>query len=293
MASGSALLLSLTQTSPSFADDPSPGPLRLPVAEAQRPLTLPTLILNPSVEVDILRIQAHDAYADLTGQASFGVTDDLTVRALFLPLQLGGPAGQDLHYGQTSETKGPSVGATYRFIRGPVELGAGIDLRVFTAENITGVAIVPTIPLRIHAGPRFRIDAAATVNITRATSTTTGTTVIANPGGGGDVLTPTTTSASANAVRLTVPLSALYNITEPFFVGVSSGLTINNLGNVDNSTGIPVGIFAGYSVGGAHGPILDIEPGLSFPYLVMPGRSEVTNAGEYVVGLSIGGFFYL
>jgi hypothetical protein len=130
------------------------------------------------------------------------------------------------------------------------------------------------VPLRIHLGKRVRFDTSAELNVTRATSKTNGV------------------SASASAVRLQVPVSGLYNITEAIHVGVATGLTIDDLSDVRNTTGIPVGIFAGYAIAGKLGPIGDIDPFVTFPYLISPGVSPVTNTGEYLIGVNLSGYIY-
>jgi hypothetical protein len=237
---------------------------------------VPRFILEPDFDVDVTHIPP--TYGNLGIGASFGATDYLGVRALVFPLQLAGPAGNGFHYGQTSEDRGPSVGATLAFVHGAVELGVGLDLRVLTAQAISGVAIIPQVPLHIHLGRRVRLDVVPDVNVTRATSSA--------PVG------PTTPSVSANAVRVDVPVTALFNLTETVHVGVNTGLTIYDFNDVRNTTGIPLGISAGYAFPGKHGPLGDINPFFNFPYLIMPGASAVTNTGEWVVGLRLDGFLY-
>ena len=287
-------LASLTGASTALADGPPPAvdpepQMRLPVAFAARPITLPSFVLSPEVGVDWVRQDASASYADLTVQVAFGITDDLTIRALVAPLQLAAPAVDGgFHYGQTAETRGPSAGATYRFVRGAVEAGVGLDVRVFTATDITGVAIIPAASLRGHVGKRVRLDVAASVNITRATSTEDDDA----PTGGvaGPVHGP---SEPANAVRLSVPATALVDIVEPLHLGVSTGLTINNFSDASNETGIPLGFFAGYAIAGRHGPILDIDPYLNFPAFIRPAGTSVTDTGDYVVGVNLVGYLYL
>jgi hypothetical protein len=285
----------------------APGALRLPVAQAERPLTLPHLILNPTVGFDVTRIQANDTYANLTAGVELGILDDLSLHALFLPLQIAGPGVDGFHYGQTSEYRGPSVGATFRFVRGVVELGLGFDVRLITAEGLSGVALIPALPLRVHIGKSARLDFVPQLNVTRATQSASADEIVTS---GGGIVNGTSTNASGNstmassiggvstgtsasAVRLDVPVTFLYNIVETVHVGIKSGLTIYDLSDAQQSTGIPIGLFAGYAVPGKNGPLLDIDPFFTFPYLIMPGRSTVTNPGEYVVGVNIGGFIYL
>jgi hypothetical protein len=163
-----------------------------------------------------------------------------------------------------------------------VELGVSLDLRVLTALGISGVAIIPAVPLRIHLGKRVRFDMSAVLNVTRATSTPSPSSLVMANGA----------SSSASAVRLQVPVSGLYNITEAIHVGVTTGLTIDDFSNVRNTTGIPVGLFAGYAIAGKLGPIGDIDPFFTFPYLISPGVNPVTNTGEYLVGLTLNGYIY-
>jgi hypothetical protein len=175
--------------------------------------------------------------------------------------------------------------------RGSTEAAVGVDARVFTVPNLTGFAVIPSADLRIHLGIRARIDASVSVNITQAKSSRTSIEVV-NPNG----TVPEGTlgaSSSANAVRLQIPISAIYNITDAVFIGLNSGVTVYDFNHVDNTTGIPAGITAGYTLEGASGPMLDIAPYFTFPYLVMPAAKSAVNTGEFVAGLSMTGFVYL
>jgi len=289
----------MTLASPSLAEPATgavfaePSEPRLPIEEAQRPLTLPRFVLDPTANLELTRLEANDAYGNLTGSLSFGITDDLVLRALVLPLQLAGPGESAFHYGQTSGTRGPSIGATYRVVRGSFEVGLGLDLRVFTAANITGGAIIPTVPMRIHVGEHLRIDTAVTVQITRATTTASGTTTIVNPGGDNDIETTTSVATGDNTNSLRIPISALYNVTPSLYLGVTSGVTIDRIKHPDTSTGVPLGVFAGYTLAGKSGPVLDVEPFFTFPYFVTSGANSPTNTGEYLVGLNVRAFLYL
>lgn len=262
---------------------------RLPVAEAERPMTLPKMILGAELDFDVPHISfggfgKPTTYANLSLGGSFGVTDDLTVRAQVLPLQLTGPAGTGFHYGQDSayfggiDNPGPGIGATYRFAKSETyEVGVSLDVNLITVQTVTGAVITPGIPVRLHFQKKVRIDTGAFLTFTRATESV--------PGG---------PSLSANGTGLSIPVSALYDITEPIHVGVATGFGIADLSDIGNNTYIPLGIFAGYAVKGAHGPVLDIDPFFTFPTLLTPGAAAGgTNSATYVVGLSVGGFLYL
>jgi hypothetical protein len=144
----------LTLSSPALAD-PSPSAtagdpasaVRLPVALAERPLTVPRFILEPDIEADVTRIEPNATYGNLGIGASFGVTDYLGVRAIVLPLQLAGPPGNGFHYGQTSEDRGPGVGATLAFVHGRV-----MRSRASTAPSATSTrsstSLISSCPAR-------------------------------------------------------------------------------------------------------------------------------------------------
>jgi hypothetical protein len=279
---------------------------RYPVAEAERPLTLPRFILNPEIDFDVRRL--NDAVgthlANLTVGASFGVTDNLSVRAIVLPLELAGT--EPVHYGQTTEVPGPTVGATYRFLHGPVEVGASLDASLITLSGLSGVVLTPGVPVRIHAGRKVRIDSGAYLSLQLASvpGPTGQNPAAASPSFGG--------SRSDNVAGLSVPVSVLYDITEPIHVGVSTGFAIDDFSDVDATAHIPLGIFAGYAIAGKDGPILDIDPFFTFTSLFLPGPNpslpggdasvaapteasphKLVDTGDYVIGVSVGGFLYL
>jgi len=280
---------------------PDASALRLPVSEAQRPLTLPRLVLAPEIGFDVDHRPNQGAYGDLDASGQFGITDDLMVDALVAPLQLWAPPGNAnlvypnesrVQYGETTRNRGPSVGLTYRFLRGSTEIAGSLTGRVFTVPGLSGGAIIPSLPIRVHATERVRVDVVPTVNVEIATQSPSPGPVIV--GGGVPVPSGAAPRTSANAVRVDVPVSALYNLTEAFDVGVTSGLTIYDVNNADATTGIPLGGFLGYTIAGAHGPIADIDPYFTFPYLLMPlRRSSTTDANQYVVGLDVIGYLYL
>lgn len=265
---------------------------RYPVAEAERPLTLPSMVLMGELDLDFPRVNILGAFgaasattfANVSIGASFGVTDDLTVRAQVLPLQLAGGGG--FHYGQSSavfggiDNPGPGVGATYRFLKGDFEVGAALDLSLITAQSFSGVVIAPGVPVRVHVGKSLRIDTGAYLPITRASLSVATT----NFG---------TTSTGASTTGLIIPVSVLYDITEPIHIGAATGFTIGDFSDVGDSAAIPLGLFAGYAIGGKDGPVLDIDPFFTFPGLITPGGSNGTNSGSYVFGVSVGGFLYL
>jgi len=247
--------------------------LRLPVPEAQRPLTLPRLVLAPEAGFQVDQRPDEGAFGELDVSAAFGITDDLAVHALVAPLQLWTPGGGGLRYGETNRNFGPGAGVTLRLVRGPVELAADLSGHVFTIPDLAGGSVTPSVLLRVHATDMLRLDVAPAVTLQFATQPPS--------------------SSPANAVRVDVPVTLLGNLTRSFDVGVTTGLTIYDTSDVRSSTGIPAGLLLGYAVPGPHGPVLDVDPFFDFPYLFMPGRAAVTNTGQYQVGLTVRGYLYL
>jgi hypothetical protein len=252
------------------ADEPPP---RLAVTAAERPLTLPAALLAPSGAFAVHhRGRTDDAtFADLDLSARFGVTDDLTVHALVAPLQLSttgstAPPPRGFAYGQPLQAIGPNLGGTYRFVRGDVELGAGVTGTLSTVPGRSGGIVTPSIPLHVHATPTFRIDVRADLDFRMGDVTSTG---------------------------LFVPAGFVVNPSETSAVSVTSGLTIFDLGNAKTSTGIPFGMGYAYTFATARGPAVDVGPQFNFPYLVMPGRRVPGNTSQFMIGLAATGYLYL
>lgn len=254
-----------------------PADAALPVAQARHPLTLPENVASPVVGFSRMHWPAG-VFLDTNVGGGFGVTDDLTVRAQLLPLQLASPRGfVGLHYGQTSEAEGPSASATYRFLRGDVEMGGSLDLRLVTLTNTSGLIVAPGIPLRAHLTSQLRIDTSPSLRMAF--------TSVRTRGGFRSVV------RSETRVGPVIPVSVLYNITDPFHVAVSSGVAILDLGAARGSTRIPAGASMGWTFRGERTSVLDISAYLRFPGLVLPGATSTANWDWYVVGIDMSGYF--
>lgn len=257
---------------PARAQEAAPA-LRLPVPEAQRPLTLPQLVASPALDFQVDHRAAAGNFVNLDVTARIGLTDDLMLHADVAPLQLWAPGG-GLTYGQPYLSRGPGAGAAYRFVRGLVEVAGNLGGRVFTVPGISGGSITALLPVRVHATGSLRLDAVPQVEFVLAHDTAT--------------------SASANSTRVAVPLQLLANVTRELDLGFGTGLTIYDVGDAADTTGIPLGFFLGYAAPGAQGPLLDVDPFFDFPYLIMPGRrTQTTNAQQYQVGVTLTVYLYL
>lgn len=246
--------------------DEAAGTLRLPVSYVERGLTLPKMILAPEVDFGVARLGGA-TLVNLTALAQFSILDDLTVRATVAPLQLS----PTFYYGNI-DAPGPTVGATYRFVRGEVEVGASVDLGV-TAYQVTGVYFQAGLPVHVHFGTRARLD--------------TG------------VFLPVQSFPGTTALGVNVPARLAVDIIEPLHVGVSTGFQIAELNppkgvTVGNTAGVPLGIFGGYAIAGDKGPIVDIDP--FFTWLAfISGAPGITNPDvkDFEVGVAVTGYIYL
>jgi hypothetical protein len=258
-------------------------PPRLPIAVAQRPITLPRLVLAPHFDFAVPHdVDGTGAYLD--GTSAFGITDDFEVRALFLPLQLAAPFNGGVQYGETFRVVGPGVGASYRFVRGRFELGIGVDARVYTIPNTTGFTVAPTVPLRFHATDAVRIDLTPTIEFVHY-SAKSGYAAFGNAG----VILP---AGDVTETRLFLPVKFVYNITESVHLGANSGVTIYYLDRPGDLTGVPLGVFGGYAMGSATGPLVDVDPYFTFPYFFATHQKFGMNTTDWVIGLNVTGHLY-
>lgn len=254
-----------------------------PLSYVERPMTLPRLTLAPQLELDVDRI----GFAGRTGAvvvagmqlgATFGITKDLEVGAVVLPVQFNQGAGYGgLFFGEEALLAEPSIFATYRFLhQHMIELGARLRMEFIVPRGglSAGFFIEPSVPLLVHLGPRVRLDAEVGIPIGVVPSSTTG--------------------KAETAVGLDVPVRVSFDIIEPLHVGASTGVRIEDFGNPKESAVVPLGIFMGYAVGGKK-PIVDIDPFFNFVDFITPGGGpfdQKVNPGVFVLGVSARGYIY-
>lgn len=274
---------------------------RLPVSRAARPLTLPKLYLDASLDLSTTEWPVG-RFTDATVGAALGITDDLTVRAVVAPLQLTSPNSRTsggFHYGETAGTQGPTLTATYRFLRGDVELGAFAGGQLLTAFNLSGYRVWVGVPLRVHASKSVRLDVAPEMRFSHENNESAvfveqgvpfgpqGTVSVGSIG-------PSVSASPAAVVRSTeryalfVPLDVTWSMTELFHAGINTGFVVGDLSSVKSSTRIPFGVYGGYTIAGARGPILDIDPYFDFPGLFRPGSSsQKTQTNWNEIGITL------
>ncbi len=267
------------------------GEQEYPVSFVERPLTLPRFTLAPELEIDINRLPGAAVTTGATGNipvvagmqigAAFGITKDLEVGAIVLPIQFNGGGGYGgLFVGD--ETVGePQAYATFRFLHLDM-LDVGARVRIYGIPphgGLPGGAILePSIPLLLHIGKLARLDAELGVPITIVSSTA-----------------PTAPGSNENGVHagLDLPIRLAFDIIEPLHVGVSTGVHVDDFSE-GSQTAIPLGVFAGYAIGEKR-PLIDIDPFFSFYEFITPGGGPVgdkANPGLFVVGVNAKGYLY-
>ena len=258
---------SATATLPTAAgDDAAPAGTRQPVPYVERSIALPAMTLAPAGRFNVFTVRpgagrSEDPWFFLGAGARFGIIDELEVE--LTPFQ--SVLGPDFHYGG-------SAGITGDFLDGPVEVGA--RLRVFWHED--GAVFTPGLPLRFHLDDFVRIDTGVAVSI-------------AHDGQAGFFDFST---VPAN-VEPGIPARVAFQIIDPLWAGLSTGVGIIDVAEADDTTFVPLGFNLGGTVPGDEGPLLDIEAGFSFPQLFLTGAPDAVVPDVWNVGLQLQGYLYL
>lgn len=216
-----------------------------PLSNAQRPLTLPAGLLHIDAGLGFSKIcpgfggtgRCARTLVAMSVGASYGITDDLEIGALVLPLLFS----PDFDYGD------PSLYAQYRFVTGDVEVGVRADITFpvlgrFLAE--VGVPVwfklSPTVALR-----------------------TGGFLTFADVGEAG--------------VGLSLPFAAVFNATESLWLGVDTGMSfLFNSGGPGDTFVMPLTLQVGYAIpGGSGAPLLDVVGSFGFPLFFYPASNDV------------------
>ncbi|APR82913.1 Hypothetical protein A7982_08262 [Minicystis rosea] len=249
-----------------------------PMPYAQRPLTLPRMVVAPELDFMATRYALGTYSTVPTGiniGASFGITRDLEVGALFLPVQFAPRVAYGLAAGAQGNLQ---FFGTYRFVRHrDIEVGVRIRTSIIT-EPGAGAIIEGSIPLLFHFGRGVRLDAELGVPITVAASN------LATPNA------PTQTYVGIN-----LPLALSFNVIAPLYLGVKTGIVIDDLTRPKEFASIPLGIYMGYSIG-RDKPILDLVPFFTWSRFLTPGGglgNERVNAGLFTTGITARGYIYL
>jgi hypothetical protein len=245
---------------------------KMPLPFAERPLTLPKMTLAPEVGFDVTHVSIG-GFGSATGVgmeigAHFGILDDLEVGAVVLPLEFS----PDFAYGN------PRLEATFRFLKGTVEMGARLRTTFGVHSGNTGVVLEPGLPILVHVGQSARIDTGVFVPMGFGTSP-------------GDL-----PAQSNTTIGLNIPFQFIYDIIPELHVGANTGLGIYDFGHAGDTMFIPLGVVAGYAIGNEKGPLVDIDPYFRFPYFAIPGAGQGQDKifpGIWQTGIAATVYLYL
>jgi hypothetical protein len=271
LVSGLALGAALTLSATSARAQHHGGGEEYPLSYVERPLTLPKFVLAPEgvLFIDNGAFTGLGVGAGIELGASFGITNDFEVNATVAPIRFA-PRGAGA-YGE------PILGATYRFLRGSVEVGGRLQV-TFLHEAYAGALLIPSVPILAHIGKVARLDLDPGLIITAAG---------ACAGGG--------CTGGGAGFGVQVPVRFALDITEPFHIGANSGIVIRNFANhqAESTFAIPLGIFAGYAVGQKK-PIVDIDGFFGWDKFATPADpTDRVRASEIRAGVAVKGYIYL
>jgi hypothetical protein len=268
---------------PAAPAPPVEGGTRLAVAFAQRGITNPEKILSPEADFNLTGIGGpfgvvggiSGIHANLALGAAYSLTDDLGVRATVIPIEFNSPTA----------FLGPSVGATYRLLKGDFELGVAADVLIqtcgsdsacynpqyFSIGNNAGIFFNASAPMRLHFGKSAVLDT--------------------QPGlfFGGDGFGP--------VFGFAVPVQFAYDIVESVHVGVATGFRMdlavpkNVRENQGNTVDVPLGLFGGYAMPGKEGPVFDLDAFFTWPEFL--NGANTAEGGFFDFGLSFIYYLYL
>ena len=262
-----ASLVSLSRDALAGEDDQDDYPLTY----AQRPLTLYTQGLEPYVSADITRFVADpnavksapgDLSTNLTiqGGAKYAITKSLEVEAALAQIQIL----PKVAYGN------PTLGATFRLLASTIEIGVRARIAIVTSAESAGIVLEPSAPMLVHIGKSMRLDFSVGLPLTVARGA------------------PTT-------VGLDFPVALALNLVDTLHVGVQSNVYIPDFSEPSASLTVPLGFFAGFSIGTDH-PIIEIGPSFNWPKFVQPAATDPAAKGihtdNYTAGLAIRGYVF-
>jgi hypothetical protein len=176
----------------------------------------------------------------------FGITDDLELFA--------GPVAQSVD----PNVHEPALGVLYRFVRGPVEIGARAagDLSLFGA--VRSATLQLGVPIRIHAGNILAIDVGAHALVS--------------------VL------PQAGTFGLLVPAGVSINVIDALTIGAAGAWKLPSFASTSTFT-VPLAATVGYTIAGGDRPFIDLA--------AQAGWNDVrTSFSAFTVGASAKLYLY-
>ncbi len=222
-----------------------------PLVYGQRPIVLTKGLSQVDAAFSALKLDnpfIDDVFLRLDASYNYGVLDDLTAGILAVPLALSPEAD----YGN------PQVYGTYRFLNGPVEVGAHLRLTLPVNGGDFGAGV--------GALARFDLNKAAYINVGLLLNMTFG---------------------DSTVLGLNVPVEFAVSFTRQLFFTVDTGLFFPNFDG--DAWSVPLGVGLGYTLEAPNGgPLADIFFKFSLPTAI--NNSAVFETFDWQAQL--GGHFF-
>lgn len=213
----------------------------------------PTFDPDPGVDFDI------DSVLSLNIGAVYGITDSIEAGAIFAPLQLSGPEGDDDLF------RNIPVWITYGMDMGNFDVGFKLTTIIPILEGAK-IGFVPGVPF-LFRGSGFRIDSGIFVPIKLV-----------------DGVDPDTFEETTETIiDLNIPVRAAFQINPNIYAGIATGLNLANLSapeGVDSVTSVPLGVFAGYTLL-AGGRVIDLGLSFDFPQALLLSGPEGLSTTQF------------
>ncbi|MDP6944912.1 MAG: hypothetical protein QF464_12240, partial [Myxococcota bacterium] len=193
-----------------------------------RPLVLPAETMSLATGMGIGHAQGLEPAFGMMGAASFGLSNDIEIGTVFLPLQLSPVVAYDL----------PSFHAIIRAKHGEYELGVSTELVVGIQDSSSWIFSIGS-PTLIRSGKWLRIDTGGYLDF-----------VFSNP----------------LSFNLRAPLDLHFQFTDEFFGSVYTGFVVPHFDLVNLI--IPFGFGVGYAFEHDTTPLCDLRLHMRWPRLM-------------------------
>lgn len=281
-AAAVALCASASIASPALADDAQPD--TYPTAYAERPLTLPRMMLSPELSLGLTHFEITTALGSAAANAvglnlgaGLGITNDLTVYLVPLTMLIATyttAAPTKVYYGTFR------AGAMYRFVHtDKVDFGGQFEFAASGAAE--AVYTTFKLPLLLRIAPVLRIDTGLAFTVAYPTSGASVDAGFATVSNGGAAIVGLGSSAG-------IPVAVTIQPEEHVFFGLDTGFGVGSFrGTVSNSTFMPLGAFVGGTIPGSKGPLVDIVGNFGFPFFLLGADASPPTTQLWQVGLGV------
>lgn len=209
-----------------LSNEASANTRRLPTEFTNRPLALPGMVLRLDAGHRWPFYDAWFKHVSVRGASDLQFLNPGVSLGVTDGFELG--LVTPVRVGPELRGEDPRFHFLYQFVDGRVEVGAFGYLRFGVFDHFTTLF---GVPVAIHFSPRIRLDTGGFVQIDYG--------------------------AAAN-VNFIAPAQLPIQITRRFYAGPETGLIFYNAFDDGSGVALPLGAFAGYTVGAANAPLGDL-----------------------------------